>query len=69
MLYYLLSMYGGVKRGKNTLLHFLGPFMLFIPQLWDEEGNKARKKTLFFILLFGLCGGVLPLIVNIPPPP
>jgi hypothetical protein len=66
MLYYFFSMLGCVKPEKRRLIQFLGPFMLLFPQLWDDRGNRARKLTILFALLFGVCLGAEALIMHLP---
>ncbi len=69
MLYYFFSMLGGVKSDKKKFMQFLGPFMFFIPQLWDAEGNRARVRALLSALVFGICFGGLALIIKFLPLP
>jgi hypothetical protein len=66
MLYYFFSMLGFVKPEKRRLIHFLGPFMLLFPQLWDDRGNRARKFTILFVLVFGVCLAAEALIMHLP---
>ena len=69
MLYYFFFMLGSVKPEKKRYLPFLGPFALFIPQLWDEGGNRARVRVFVFALLFGACFGAMALVINFLPLP
>jgi hypothetical protein len=69
MLYYFFIMEGNVKPGREWYSRFLGPFAFFFPQLWDEEGNRARVRTLVFALLFATCFAGLALVVNFLPLP
>ena len=65
MLYYFLFMLGSGKPEKKQYSRFLGPLVFFFPQLWDEEGNRARVRTLVFALLFAACFGALALVHNL----
>ena len=65
MLYYFLFMLGSGKPEKKQYSRFLGPLVFFFPQLWDEEGNRARVRTLVFALLFAACFGGLALVHNL----
>lgn len=67
ILYYFFSMLAGVKPGKKRLAQAVGPFMLFMPQLWDEAGNRARIRTLFSALAFGICFGGVALAAKFLP--
>ncbi len=69
MLYYFFFMLGSVKPEKRLYLTFLGPFALFLPQLWDEGGNRARLRVFLFALLFGMCFGGMALVINFLPLP
>lgn len=60
-LYYFFFMLGSVKPEKKQYLRYLGPFMFFLPQLWDEGGNRARIRAFLSALLFGACFGGLAL--------
>ena len=68
MLYYFALMQKGVKGEKKSLTNVLGPLSLFIPQVFDEQGNQARIKMLYFMLLFGVCFAGAMLILNVFPP-
>jgi len=69
MLYHFFFMLGCVKPEKKRYLPFLGPFVFFLPQLWDEAGNRARVRVFVFALLFGACFGGLALVINFLPVP
>jgi hypothetical protein len=62
-------MMGSVKPEKKQYLPLLGPFALFLPQLWDEGGNKARVRLFFSILMFGACFAGMALVINFLPLP
>jgi hypothetical protein len=62
------SMVGSAKPEKKTLLPFLGPLLFFIPQLWDEMGNRARIRLIICILLFVIFFGALTLLMKMPLP-
>ena len=66
-IYYVGVMHRGVKPDKKPFLPFLGPFQLFIPQLWNEEGNRARGRFLVCISLFLLLFGTVSLILSSNP--
>jgi hypothetical protein len=50
-IYNFIVMLAGVKQEKKKIINFLGPFILFIPQLYDDIGNKARLRALLYIVL------------------
>jgi hypothetical protein len=55
MVYYFFVMHGNVKPKAKPFIPFTGPFQLFIPQLWNEQGNSARMKlivSLCFMVFF-----------------
>lgn len=66
MLYYLFAMHAGVRAERMYLLPFLGPFQLFIPQLWDESGNRARIRLIAFTLLSAAFYGAGMLLLKLP---
>jgi hypothetical protein len=68
MLYNFFFMLGSVKQEKKRYLPFLGPVVFFIPQLLDDDGNRARVKTLLCALLLGACFGGLALHHNFSSP-
>ena len=65
MIYYFFAMHAGVREERRNILPFLGPFQLFIPQLWDERGNRARVRLIICILLFGAFFGATALIFHL----
>ena len=67
MLYNFFAMLGCVKPEKKNVLPFLGPFALFMPQLWTEHGNKARKQVLLFAILLAICFGSAVLLTSLVP--
>jgi hypothetical protein len=69
MVYYFFFTLGSAKPDKKRYLPFLGPFAFFLPQLWDDGGNKARVRLFLSVLLFGACFGGLALAINFLPPP
>ena len=69
MVYYFFFTLGSVKPDKKRYLRFLGPLAFFLPQLWDEGGNRARLKLLLSTLLFGACFGGAALVDNLLRPP
>jgi len=66
MIYYFFAMHAGVREERRNILPFLGPFQFFIPQLWNERGNRARIKLLICFLLFFAFFGALTLILKLP---
>jgi hypothetical protein len=64
-LYYFFFMLGSVKPDKNRYAHFLGPLLLVMPQMFDEAGNRARKRFAFFALAFAACFGGLAVFHNL----
>ena len=67
-LYYFFSMLAHVRPEKRRLIHFIGPFALLFSQFWDEQGNRARVRTVIFASVFGLCIGALTILFHIPVP-
>ena len=65
-IYYGTMMHGNVKPGAKPLLPFTGPFQLLIPQLWNEEGNRARTRLIISLLLFGVFFGACFLLLKVP---
>ena len=65
MLYNFFAMLGYVKPEKKNTLPFLGPFALFMPPLWTEDGNKARKRVIVFALSFAICFGAAGLLKSL----
>jgi hypothetical protein len=63
-LYYFFYMLACVRPEKRRLIQFLGPFMLLFPQLWNDDGNRARRLFLLFVFLFGVCFAADALIAN-----
>ena len=51
---------------RKTLSLFLGPLALFIPQLWTDKGNRARKRFLFYSVLFGDFFSACYFLLHIP---
>lgn len=68
MVYYFFSMLGGAKPESKKVTALFGPVGLFVPQLWNGEANRARKRTLLFAMLLAASIGGLTLIVNLSPP-
>jgi hypothetical protein len=66
MVYYFFAMHAGARAEKKHILPFLGPFQLFIPQLWDERGNRARIRLIVSILLFAAFFGGGMLLLKLP---
>jgi uncharacterized membrane protein HdeD (DUF308 family) len=69
MLHYFLVMEGNVRPEKKRYSLFLGPFAFFFPQFWNEEGDRARVRTLVFALLFAACFVGMALVINFLPLP
>lgn len=67
-LYYFFFMLGSVRPEKKRIAGFLGPLVFLVPQAFDDGGNKARIRTLFFAILFGLCFGGLALFHDLSSP-
>lgn len=67
MIYYFFAMHAGVREERRHIIPFLGPFQLFIPQLWDERGNRARIRLLICFLLFFAFFGAVMLILRLRP--
>jgi len=65
---YFSVMLREIKPDKKVISQFLAPLALFSPQLWTEQGNKARIKTLCSILLFGVCFAGASAIFKFFPP-
>ena len=65
-IYYFFTMHANVKPGAKPLIPFTGPFQFFIPQLWNQEGNRARVRLIVSLLLFGLFVGAVFLMLNGP---
>jgi len=65
--YYIAVMQRGVRPERRSLfLPFLGPLQLLIPQLWTEDGNRARIRFLICILVFVICLAIIELIKSLP---
>jgi len=63
-LYYLFVMLFNAKLERRRLLPFLGPLLLFLPQLWNDRGNGARIKVIVYIVLFAACFGSARFIIT-----
>jgi hypothetical protein len=50
--YYFLSMLPNVRPEERSLVPFIAPLSIFLPQLWTEPGNRYRKLFLLWIAIF-----------------
>lgn len=66
MIYYFFAMHVGVRPERKQALPFLGPFQLFVPQLWDESGNRARIRLVISILFVAAFFGAGMLLLKLP---
>jgi hypothetical protein len=60
-------MLGSVRPERKTYLPLLGPVMIFIPQLFGEEGNRHRIRFIGSRRAFAACSGCVPSIDKIAP--
>jgi len=65
-IYYFSRMHRNVKPGAKPLIPFTGPFQFLTPQLWNEEGNRARVRLIIALFLFGLFFGAGFLVLKVP---
>jgi Na+/melibiose symporter-like transporter len=63
--YFFLSMLGSARPDKRHHLKFMGPAILFLPNVWTDLGNKARIRTLIWVAVAGLCLAGLELITMV----
>jgi UDP-N-acetylmuramyl pentapeptide phosphotransferase/UDP-N-acetylglucosamine-1-phosphate transferase len=68
MIYYLLFMQRCIRSERHWWARLLGPFMLVVPGLLDDDGKKARNKLLMSIFVFAMCFWALTLIHDTWPP-
>jgi UDP-N-acetylmuramyl pentapeptide phosphotransferase/UDP-N-acetylglucosamine-1-phosphate transferase len=68
MIYYLLSTQRGIRPERWWWSVLLGPFMLFVPGLLDDNGKRARNKLLMSIFVFATCFLAVKLIYDAGPP-
>lgn len=64
-IYSVIEMRSEARIGKIPLL-LLGPFILILPQLFNDRGNRARKRLVLSSLLFFVLFGVCKLLLSIP---
>jgi hypothetical protein len=62
-----IVMLAGLKQEKKKIINFLGPMILFLPQLYDDIGNRARLWALLNILLMLICGTVVTFAYSYSP--
>jgi hypothetical protein len=66
-IYNFVVMLAGVKQEKKKVINFLGPLILFMPELYDDIGNRARLRALIYIGLMLLCVAVVVFAYSYPP--
>jgi hypothetical protein len=59
LIYYFFSMMAGIRQEKRAVAQFLGPLILFMPHLFNEEGNSARLRTAICLFLLAVCFGAI----------
>lgn len=64
MIYYLIVMHSCVRPEKKRILPFLGALQLFLPQMWNERGNRARTRLMISILAFAFFFSAVAVIVE-----
>ena len=62
-IYSLFVMLQNERPDNSTwLTSLLGPLILFIPGLWTADGNAARMRLIYSLLVFGACFLILNLL-------
>lgn len=62
--YYFVAMLAALEPNKKRIAGLLAPISIFVPSLWTEEGNKARRKLFVCIAIFLLCFAGAKIIVS-----
>jgi hypothetical protein len=58
LIFNFLSMVASVKPEKRTLVQFVAPIAIFLPQLWTDPGNRYRRLALLWTAIFGLLASI-----------
>jgi len=58
-IYYFFSIVAGMRPEKRDTAKFLGPLILFMPQLFNSEGNRASLHTIVCLLFLAICFGAI----------
>jgi hypothetical protein len=59
MIYFFFLMLGGVKPERRMLSQFLGPMMVLVPGLLNDEGKRARNRFLVSVLFVAIFYGFI----------